>query len=91
MLKPRLHLITTNIRLNIFPANLLYTEKGMEEAAKIWKEFEAARDAHEGLGNEDKEEEDREDAWGMGELEDEEYRRRDRNGEYELAARGWGE
>ncbi|KAL0633795.1 hypothetical protein Q9L58_007278 [Maublancomyces gigas] len=72
-------------------ATLLYTEKGMEEATRIWGEFGKIRREYEQWADEDKEAEDADDGWGAGDLEGEEERRRERNGEYELAIRGYGE
>lgn len=72
-------------------ATLLYTEKGMVEAAKIWRAFESMRFEYERMTGEDQEAEEAVEEWGYGELEAEEGRRREVNGEYELAMRGCGE
>lgn len=70
---------------------LLYEEKGIEAAAKIWREFEKARSMYEEVEDEDREEEEADDERGHGELAEVEGNRRQINGEYELAIRGYGE
>lgn len=59
-------------------ATLLYTEKGMEEAGKIWGAFEKIR--YERVADKDREAEEAEESWGCGELEGMEEARRDLNG-----------
>lgn len=63
----------------------------MVEALAIWKEFEKERRAYEIVRDEDEEAEKRDDEWGGGSLEEAEEGRRERNGEYELAIRGYNE
>lgn len=70
---------------------LLYEEFGMIEALAIWKEFEKERRAYEIVYDEDEEAKRRDDEWGGGTLEEAEENRRERNGEYELAIRGYNE
>lgn len=48
---------------------LLYTQEGIEETMKIWKEFEHARSGIKERRGEGAEEEDREMLWGWGGLE----------------------
>lgn len=70
---------------------LLYEEEGIAAAVKIWGEFEKARSAYEVVRDEDREEEETDNERGHGELAEVEGSRRQLNGEYELAIRGYGE
>lgn len=70
---------------------LLYTEKGMEEVRNIWTAFETARHEYKQVADEDREAAEAEELYGYGELEEAEEARRNLNGEYELAIRGYGE
>lgn len=48
---------------------LLYSQDGVEETAKIWKEFEQARRGIKERQGEQEEEGEREKWWGWGEVE----------------------
>lgn len=71
---------------------LLYGENEIEETMEIWDAFEKARCEFEDVGDEDREAEEAVDGLGGGgTLEEAENGRRDLNGEFELAIRGYGE
>ncbi|KAL0634916.1 hypothetical protein Q9L58_006109, partial [Maublancomyces gigas] len=71
--------------------NLLYTQKGIEGAVKIWGEFEKWRQEHEAVWDEEGEADQADEGWRMGELGGVEREGRRANGEFEPAIRGYGE